>query len=155
MDTSEHTIVGVFRDHAGADLAVEQLKQAGFSVEQIQTTAYHPAGEETTEALQQDNAPIVPGTGGGSRFVVAVNAEGREQEAVGVMVQNGANNSDLPPGTVLEHGALVSGQGESTNYMARRDTANDPGTNTFFGEVKDERHPGEIDMMDNSNSPHG
>ena len=70
MDTSEHTIVGVFRDHAGADLAVEQLKQAGFSAEQIQTTAYHPQGE-TTEALQQDNSPIVPGTGGGSRFVVA------------------------------------------------------------------------------------
>ena len=155
MDTSEHTIVGVFRDQAGADLAVEQLKQAGFSAEQIQTTAYHPEGDATTEALKQDDAPIVPGTGSGSRFVVAVNAEGREQEAVGVMVQNGANNSDLPPGTVLEHGMLVSGQGESADYTPGRDAANDPSTNTFFGEVKNEGHPGEIDMMDNSNFPHG
>ncbi len=155
MDTSEHTIVGVFRDHAGADLAVEQLKQAGFSAEQIQTTAYHPAGGETTEALEQDNAPIVPGTGGGSRFVVAVNAGDREQEAVGVMAQNGANNSDIPPGMVLEHGALVSGQGESAGYTSGRDAANDPSTNTFFGEVKDEGRPGEIDVMDNSNFPHG
>ncbi len=155
MDTSEHTIVGVFRDHAGADLAVEQLKQAGFSAEQIQTTAYHPEGDTTAEALQQDDAPIVPGTGGGSRFVVAVNAGDREQEAVGVMVRNGANNSDIPSGMVLENGELVSGQGESTGYTSGRDAANDPSTNTFFGEVKDEEHPGEIDMMDNSNSPHG
>jgi len=154
MDTSEHTIVGVFRDQAGADLAVEQLKQAGFSAEQIQTTAYHPEGD-TTEALRQDDAPIVPGLGGGSRFVVAVNAEGREQEAVGVMVRNGANNSDIPPGAVLEHGALVSGQGETTDYAPGPVTANDPATNTFFGEVKDREHPGDIDIMDNSNFPHG
>jgi hypothetical protein len=155
MDASIHTIIGVFRDQAAADLAAEQLKQAGFNAEGIQTTAYHPTDAKEDEALKQDDAPIVPGTGAGSRFIVTVNAEEREQEAVGIMERNGANNSDIPPGMVLENGALVSGQGASAAYNSEQDLKNDPGTNTFFGEAKEEGRPGEINVMDNSNFPHG
>jgi hypothetical protein len=154
MDTSDSTIVGLFRDHARAELAVEQLKQSGFSDDQIQATAFHPA--ENNDAAQGSGiAQHVPGVGGESRFIVAVNADGREHVAVGILMRNGANNSDLPHGMVLEHGALVSGQGESANFSPMREGKSDPGANTFFGEVRHQGHDGEIDIMDNPNLPHG
>lgn len=154
MDTSERTIVGVFRDRARASLAEEQLKQAGFSEDQIQAYAYNPTPKTGTEE-EIENGPHIPGVGGESRFVVAVNAYGREHEAVGVMVRNGANNSDLPPGMMIEHGTLVNEQGESVNFSPMRDVEGDPGINTFFGEARDAEHDGDISIMDNPNYPHG
>ncbi|MFL5625293.1 MAG: hypothetical protein ACJ788_06805 [Ktedonobacteraceae bacterium] len=154
MHTSERTIVGVFRDRARANLAVEQLKQAGFSEDQIQANAYNLASNTST-AEGIGDGPHIPGVGGESRFVVAVNADGREHEAVGVMVRNGANNSDLPHGMVLEHGSLVNEQGESVNFSPMRDVEDDPGTNTFFGEARDPGHDEDISIMDNPNYPHG
>jgi len=153
METSESTVVGLFRDSARAKLAVEELKQAGFSDDQIQVTAYSPA-EKKDAGEVSDIDPHVPGTGGESRFVVAVNADGREPEAVGILMRNGANNSDLPDGMVLEHGALVS-SGESPNFSPMREVKSDPGANTFFGEAREPGHEDEIEIMDNPNFPHG
>ncbi len=157
METSDRsTIAGVFRDHAGAALAVEQLKQAGFSEDQIQATSYHPTQNTDTSTSAEEeveDVPHVPGVGGVSRFVVAVNAEGKEHEALGILVRNGANNSDIPPGMALEHGALVSEQGESANFAPIQGIVQDPGANTFFGEVSDRE--GDISLMDNPNFPHG
>src|SRR5205807_6502603 len=125
METSDRsTIAGVFKDHAQAALAVEQLKEAGFSEDQIQATSYHPtqntktSTEETSTEEEVEDVAHVPVVGGVSlsRFVVAVNAEGKEHEALGILLSNGANNSDIPPGMALEHGTLVSEQGESPNF---------------------------------------
>lgn len=157
METSHSsTIAGIFRDHAQANLAVEQLKQAGFSEDQIQTTSYHPTQDADTGTEEEiEGVPHVPGVGGASRYVVAVNAEGREHEALGFLVSNGANNSDLPQGMVLEQGALVSEQGENPNFAPIQGIVEDPGANTFFGEVKDPGHGDDISIMDNPNFPHG
>ncbi|HWZ17753.1 MAG TPA: hypothetical protein VNW73_03060 [Ktedonobacteraceae bacterium] len=47
------------------------------------------------------------------RLLVNVEADGKQQEAVGIMVNNGANNADIPPGTELVHGSLVSSNSET------------------------------------------
>lgn len=154
METSDRsTIAGVFRERAYAELAVEQLKEAGFSEDQIQATTYHPTPSASTEEEIGDEARV-PGAGG-DRFIVVVNAEGREHEALGVLVSNGANNSDLPQGTVLEHGTLVNEQGESVNFAPMQGHADEPGANTFFGEARDPGHGEDISIMDNPNFPHG
>jgi hypothetical protein len=152
METSDSsTITGVFRERAQADQAVEQLKQAGFREDQIQATSYHPTQNTKVSAEEEiEGVPHAPGLGGVSlsRFVVVVNAEGREHEALGFLVSNGANNSDLPPGMVLEHGALVSEQGESVNFAPIQGIVDDPGANTFFGEVKEPGIEENINMME-------
>ena len=152
METSDRsTIAGVFKDHAQAALAVEQLKQAGFSEDQIQATSYHPTQNTKTSTEEEiEGVPHVPGVGGVnlSRFVVAVNAEGKEHEALGILVRNGANNSDIPPGMALEHGALVSEQGESANFAPIQGIVQDPGANTFFGEARDPGIEENINLME-------
>ena len=150
MATSDRsTIAGVFREHAGAALAVEQLKQAGFSEDQIQATSYHPTQNTNTSTEEEvEGVPHPPGVGGVSRFVVAVNAEGKEHEALGILVRNGANNSDIPPGMALEHGALVSEQEESVNFAPRQGIVQDPGANTFFGEARDPGIEENINLME-------
>ncbi len=162
METSDRSeIAGVFKDHAQAALAVEQLKQAGFSEDQIQATSYHPTQntktgtEETSTEEEVEGVAHAPRVGGVSRFVVAVNAEGKEHEALGILVSNGANNSDIPAGMALEHGTLVSEQGESANFAPIQGIVQDPGANTFFGEVRDPGTEGDISLMDNPNFPHG
>jgi len=157
METSDHsTIVGVFREQAQADLAVEQLKQAGFREDQIQATVYNPAPDASTAEEEVEGVPHVVGAGGGSRFVVAVNAEGREHEALGVMVNNGANNSDIPHGMVLEHGTLVRSQGENATLAPEQgvDAAAAADSTTFFGKTNDSGQEGDIEV-DRPNLPRG
>lgn len=153
METSDHSIIaGVFREQAQVDLAVEQLKQAGFREDQIQATVYNPNPDASTEEVE--GVPQVVGAGRGSRFVVAVNAEGREHEALGVMVNNGANNSDIPPGMVLEHGTLVSEQGENTALAPQQGVNTASGSTSFFGKTNDAGQEGDI-KVDRPNLPRG
>jgi hypothetical protein len=155
METSDHsTIAGVFREQAQADLAVEQLKQAGFNEDQIQVTVYNPTPDTSTAEEEVEGMPQVVGTGGGSRFVLAVNAEGREHEALGVMVNNGANNSDIPHGMALEHGTLVSEQGENTALAPEQGVDAAADSTTFFGKTKDSGQEGDI-KVDRPNLPRG
>ena len=155
METSEHsTIVGVFREQAQADLAVEQLKQAGFSEDQIQATAYNPTPDASTAEEEVEGVPQVVGAGRGGRFVVTVNAEGREHEALGVLVNNGANNADLPDGMVLEHGTLVSEQGENATLAPQEGVDAAAGSTTFFDKTKDAGQEGDV-KVDRPNLPRG
>lgn len=155
METSDHsTIVGVFREQAQADLAVEQLKQAGIREDQIQATVYNPTPDTSAAEEEVEGVPHVVGAGGGSRFVVVVNAEGREHEALGVMVNNGANNSDIPHGMALEHGTLVSEQGENTALAPEQGVDAAADSTTFFGETKDSGQEGDI-KVDRPNLPRG
>ncbi|HEU0004144.1 MAG TPA: hypothetical protein VFQ36_24780 [Ktedonobacteraceae bacterium] len=149
MDTQEQDfsdIVGVFRERSNADQAVDELKQAGFDGDQIELTEYELQGavEAASPSLQASN----------KRIIVHVKAEGREQEAVGLLVQHGANNADIPAGTKLVHGVLTGSNAETADLVpgqANEDTS----SNDLFGEVKTPGHPDDINIMDRSDSPHG
>ena len=55
----------------------------------------------------------------GRLTLVHVQAERREQEAVGIMVQHGANNSRIPAGTELVHGTIVDSTVEDAKDTGR------------------------------------
>lgn len=100
--TTEYAdIVGVFRDQSQAEEAMEGLRQAGFADDAMELKEYELQGGvealTTNPALQPSN----------KRVIVHVKAPGKEQEAVGILAQHGANNADIPAGTRLVHGALV------------------------------------------------
>lgn len=136
--TDQSNIVGVFRDRAKADYAIDGLKQAGFREDQIKLAVYSPQTAED------------------SRFVLTVIAGDREQEAFGILFDNGANNADLPPGTVLEHGSIVSSQAEETTDLIPEQAIEGGFTShSFFPEEQEPGHPEEIEIMDNPNYPHG
>ena len=119
-DTAKYAhIVGVFRDRAKADQAVEALKQAGMSA--VALTGYDPqaagvvdtpvdAGEASAMDTSVDTSAVETATrlATATRFLVHVLAEGREQDAVGILADCGANNADIPPGTMLVHDSIVS-----------------------------------------------
>ena len=96
-ETAYSYMVGVFRERTNAEQALDELKQAGFQDTKLTVYDPHPA-EEPVETSQVDS---------GMRVLVHVLAEGREQEAVGILAGHGANNSDLPFGTDLSHGSIV------------------------------------------------
>ena len=97
-DTAYSYMVGVFRERTNAEQALSELKQAGF--QETRLTVYNPqSAEEPVDSSQVDS---------GMRVLVHVLAQGREQEAVGILASNGANNSDLPFGTDLSHGSIIS-----------------------------------------------
>lgn len=111
-------IVGVFSEGARASQAIEALKRAGFGEETISLTEYNPSPQAQTAPLAQQSdevfqhmrilshlAPL-----SARRLLVHVQAAGREQEAVGILVQQGANNSHIPAGAQLIHGAIVKPQ---------------------------------------------
>ncbi len=136
--TDQSNIVGVFRDRAKADHAIDGLKQAGFREDQIKLAVYSPQTAED------------------SRFILTVIAGDREQEAFGILFDNGANNADLPPGTVLEHGSIVSSQAEETTDLIPEQAVEDAFTShSFFPEEQEPGHPEEIEIVDNPNYPHG
>lgn len=153
MTTTEHTdysdIVGVFRDRSKADQAIEGLKQAGMSEDQIHLIEFDP--NPAVEAVEVDS---VSQQVSGKRFIVHVKAEGREQEAVGILVENGANNADLPPGTTLVHGTIVGANAESVDLVPDQ-SPKEGSSDSLFGEVAMPGHPNDISIMDNPNAPHG
>ncbi len=123
QSTDPSPIVGVYRDHAKADQAVEELKQAGFREEQITSAKY------SLEPAQEVQTPE------NSRIIVTVTPEGRDQQAFGILFSNGANNADLPPGMVLKHGKVVSSQEESVALVPEPALEAGFSKDSYFGEV--------------------
>ena len=97
-DRAYSYMVGVFRERTKAEQALSELQQAGFQETELTVYDPHPA-EEPVDSSQVDS---------GMRVLVHVLAEGREQEAVGILASHGANNSDLPFGTDLSHGSIIA-----------------------------------------------
>src|SRR5260370_9386069 len=123
MGTSDQSdIVGVFRDRSGADHAIEELKQAGFKEDQVKLTFYIPQATEEFHSHAD------------TRIIVTVQAEDREQDAVGILFNNGANNADLPPGTVLGHGSIISSQEETHDLIPEQKAHSDFTEHSFFAE---------------------
>jgi hypothetical protein len=135
-NTDPSPIIGVFRDHAKANLAVEELKQAGFREDQITSAAYslQPAEEEQTPE--------------NSRIIVTVKAEGRDKQAFGVLFSSGANNADLPPGMALIDGNIVSSQAETSDLIAKPTLEADFSRDSYFGEVIVPGTPDEPGILD-------
>ena len=136
-NTDQPNAAGVFRDRAKADHAIDELKQAGFREDQLKLALYSPQREED------------------SRFIVTVRAGERQQDAVGILFSNGANNADLPPGTVLEHGSIIGSQGETADLIPEQPASSDFTPHSFFAEEHEPGRPDEIEIMDNPNAPHG
>lgn len=102
MTTVDYSdIVGVFRERPQAEEAMEELRQAGFDGDAMDLKEYELQG---AAAASTTNPALQPST---KRVIVHVKAPGKEQEAVGILAQHGANNADIPVGTQLVHGELV------------------------------------------------
>src|SRR5258708_35781697 len=134
-NTDQPNAVGVFRDRAKADSCIDELKQAGFRVDQLKLALYSPQRAED------------------SRFIVTVRAGDRQQDAVGILFSHGANNADLPPGTVLEHGSIISSQGETSDLIPEQAAGSDFTPHGFFAEEHEQVHPDESELRDNSTGP--
>jgi len=144
MGTSDQSdIVGVFRDRSRADHAIDELKQAGFKEDQVTLTLYSPQAAEESHGHAD------------SRIIVTVKASGRVQDAVGILFNNGANNADLPPGTVLQDGSIISSQAETTDLIPKQTGTSDFTEHSFFAEGHEPGHADEIEIIDNPNYPHG
>jgi hypothetical protein len=139
----QSTIVGIFRDRARADHAIDQLKQARFSEDQLKVTLYSPQAEEDFHRHA------------GSRVIVSVQARGREQDANGILFNNGANNADLPPGTILRGDSIIHAQAGNPDRMPEQPVEGVFIEHSFFAEVHNPEHPDEIEYLDNLNFPHG
>lgn len=112
METVEYSdIVGVFRERSQAEEAMAELQQAGFAEDAMDLKEYELQGGlealTTNPTLQSSN----------KRVIVHVKAPGKEQEAVGILAQHGANNADIPVGTQLVHGVLVGTGVESPDLI--------------------------------------
>ena len=128
MNTVDYShIVGVFRERSQADQAVDELKQASFTEDEIELTEYdvEDVVEAVSPSLQSSN----------KRIIVHVKAPGKEQEAVGIMIQHGANNADIPAGMMLVHGALVSSNTETADLVPGQSNE-ESSSQSFFGDKK-------------------
>ena len=126
QNTGPSPIVGVFRDQTKAEQAVEQLKQAGFTDDQIKSKV---VGLKTTSGEQ---------TPENTRSILIVKAEGKDKQAFGILFSNGANNADLPPGMSLS-GTILTSEGETADLIPKEELEGE-GTfskDSFFAEDKD------------------
>jgi hypothetical protein len=135
QNTDPSQIVGVFRDQAKADHAVEELKQAGFTEDQI-----------TSRVVSLQTAPEEQ-TPENTRIFVSVKADGRDKQAFGILFTSGANNGDLPPGMSLS-GSIVTSQGETVDLIPKPELEGSFSKDSYFGEEKDLGTSEQLGQMD-------
>ena len=143
----EHTnptpIVGVFREQTKADYAVVELKQAGFTEDQITSRVV------SLQAAPEEQTPE------NTRIIVTVKAGDREKQAFGILFDSGANNADLPPGMELSDSNIVSVQPETVDLIPQPELEGSISKDSFFAEEKEFGRSDEFGIMDNPNFPHG
>ena len=131
MNTVDYShVVGVFRERSNAERAIDKLKRIGIGEDQIQLDEYNLQTAEGIDSSSRQES--------NKRLIVNVDAEGKEQEAVGILVNHGANNADIPPGTELVHGSLISTNSETGDLNPEQPTG-ESSPDTFFG--KNARDP--------------
>ena len=130
------SIVGLFRDHAKANHAVEELKGAGFGDDQIHSAVV------SLQTTPEEQTPE------DSRIIVTVKAEGRDKQAFGILFNNGANNADLPPGMVLKHSKIVGSEAETVDLIPEPTLEAEFDKESYFGEVTESSLPDEPIMGD-------
>ena len=124
QNTDPSPIVGVFRDHAKADQAIEELKRAGFGEGQIQSAVV------SLQTVPEEQTPE------NTRIIVTVKADGKDKQAFGILFNSGANNADLPPGISIRDGKIVSSQAETVDLIAKETLEADFSKDSYFGEAK-------------------
>jgi len=147
MARTGHTILGVFDEPTMADQAINALEHAGFRSEQIHVSGHHTSGgffaglksfftgedadagtraDDFTEiGVSDDEAHYYEYEAQAGHMVVAVRAEGREQEAMGILHRYGAYNYGMRHET-----AETRGSTDFTNTMqSADDTATTHGAN--------------------------
>ena len=135
QNTGPSPIVGVFKDETNAKHAVEQLKQAGFTDDQITSKEIGlktASGEQTPENI---------------RTLLIVKAEGKDKQAFGILFSNGANNADLPPGMALS-GTIITTEGETVDLIPQPELEGSFSKDSFFAEDKDLETNDQLGQMD-------
>ena len=135
QNTGPSTIVGVFRDQTKAEQAVEQLKQAGFTDDQITSKV---VGLKTASGVQ---------TPENTRLLLIVKAEGKDKQAFGILFSNGANNADLPPGMTLS-GTNLTSEGVTVDLIPEPELEGSFSKDSFFGEGKNLETTDQLGQMD-------
>ncbi|HEX9130924.1 MAG TPA: hypothetical protein VF844_01390 [Ktedonobacteraceae bacterium] len=141
--TDPSPIVGVFREQTKADHAIEELKQAGFTEDQITSRVV------SLEAAPEEQTPE------NTRIIVTVKAEDRDKQAFSILFDSGANNADLPPGMELSDSNIVSVQAETVDLIPEPELEGSFSKDSFFAEEKEPSGSEEFGIMDNPNFPHG
>lgn len=136
QNTGPSPIVGVFRDQAKAEYAVEQLKQAGFTDKQVRCKEVD-LHQESEERMSEN-----------TRFIVTVKAEGKDNEAFGILFSSGANNADLPPGITLSDSRITSSGEETVDLVPTPELDGSFTNDSFFGEGKDLETTDQLGQMD-------
>jgi hypothetical protein len=136
QNTGPSPIVGVFRDQTKAEQAVEKLKEAGFSDDQVisKVVKLHSATEEETPENM--------------RTIVTVKAEGKEKQAFGILFSSGANNADLPPGVTLSDNRITSSGEETIDLVPNPELEGSFTNDSFFGEDKSLGTNDQLGQMD-------
>jgi len=137
QNTGPSPIVGVFREQTKAEYAVEKLKEAGFTDNQItsKVVSLHSASEEQSPE--------------NTRTIVTVKAVGKEKQAFGILFTSGANNADLPPGISLSDSRIVSSQEETVDFIPEPELEGSFSNDSFFAEEKELTAPdlGQMDKL--------
>ncbi len=137
QNTGSSPIVGVFREQTKAEHAVEKLKEAGFTDNQItsKVVSLHSASEEQSSE--------------NTRSIVTVKAVGKEKQAFGILFTSGANNADLPPGISLSDSRIVSSQEETVDFIPEPELEGSFSNDSFFAEEKELDTPdlGQMDKL--------
>ncbi|HWZ19902.1 MAG TPA: hypothetical protein VNW73_13965 [Ktedonobacteraceae bacterium] len=135
-NTGPSPIVGVFKEQTKADHAVEKLKQAGFTDDQItsKVVSLHSASEEQSPE--------------NTRIIVTVKADGNDKQAFGILFTSGANNADLPPGMSINDSRIVSSHDETVDLIPKPELEGSFSNDSFFGEQKDLNVPDQLGQMD-------
>ena len=136
-------IVGVFREQTKADHAVEELKQAGFTEDQITSRVV------SLQAASEEQTPE------NTRIIVTVKADGRDKQAFGILFDSGANNADLPPGMELSESNIVKAPAETVDLIPQPELEGSFSKDSFFAEEKETGQSDQFGIMDNPNFPHG
>lgn len=136
-NTDPSPIVGVFRDRAKANHAIEALKQAGFGENRVQSAVVR------LQTASEEQAPE------NIRIIVIVKADGKDKEAFGILLNSGANNADLPPGLSLKDGKIVSSQAETIDLIPNQTLDANFSNDSFFAEAKDPENSNQLGVMDN------
>jgi len=124
-ESDRSTIVGVFEDQAQAQQAVNELRSAGFSDDQINLAVYRAPGTgediisdekriETGESRTDEAPGIFQGKPEVTRTVVTVQAEGKEQEALAILQRHGANNANIPDALEAELAPILGREAGGT-----------------------------------------
>ena len=127
QNTDPTPIVGVFREQTKADRAVEELKQAGFTEDQITSKVV------SLQTVLEEQTPE------NTRIFVMVNADGKDKQAFGILFSSGANNADLPPGMSLE---------KTVDIIPKPELEGSFSNDSFFGEEKDLGTSEQLGQMD-------